>query len=353
MQVDYLLIGQGISGTWLSYYLEKEGAQFLVIDNDDKNAPSKLAAGLINPVTGRRHAKVWLAEEILPFALDAYQQLESELDIKAISTKIIVDFFPTPQMRLSFTERVNEKADYVSMNESAGSFHSLFNYEFGYGEINPVYTAHLETLLPAWRNYLKGKNYLVEENYDNSLLQITAGGITYKNIIAKKIIFCDGNSSAVSPYFKNLPFVANKGEAITLHIPDMPANCIYKKGMTLAPLATPGHWWVGASYEWEFENTLPTEGFKAKTIQLLNQWLKVPYTITAHFAALRPATLQRRPFVGFHPIYTEIGILNGMGTKGCSLAPFFAKQLVDNILYQKAITPEADVSRHSKILSKP
>ena len=26
-----------------------------------------------------------------------------------------------------------------------------FNYEFGCGEIKPVYTAHLETLLPAWR----------------------------------------------------------------------------------------------------------------------------------------------------------------------------------------------------------
>jgi hypothetical protein len=41
-----------------------------------------------------------------------------------------------------------------------------------------------------------------------------------------------------------------------------------------------------------------------------------------------------------------------MGTKGCSLAPFFAKQLVDNILHQKPITPEADINRYSKILSK-
>jgi hypothetical protein len=57
--------------------------------------------------------------------------------------------------------------------------------------------------------------------------------------------------------------------------------------------------------------------------------------------------------VGFHPIHTEIGILNGMGTKGCSLAPYFAKQLVDNILYRKPIAAEADVNRHSKILSKP
>ena len=33
--------------------------------------------------------------------------------------------------------------------------------------------------------------------------------------------------------------------------------------------------------------------------------------------------------------------LNGMGTKGSSLAPFFARQLTNNILRDEAIHPEA------------
>jgi glycine/D-amino acid oxidase-like deaminating enzyme len=352
MQVDFLIIGQGISGTWLSYYLEKEGQSFLVIDNNDAKAPSKIAAGLINPVTGRRHVKVWMAEDILPFALDAYQQLGIELGIDAISQKNIVDFFPSPQMRISFVERVNEKAKYVSLNETENQYHPFFNYEFGYGKITPVYTAHVENILPAWRNHLEKNNRILQDDFTISELEINSNGISYKNIIAKKIIFCDGNSSVSNPYFKNLPFVPNKGEAITLEIPGLPAERIYKKGMTLAPLATPGHWWIGSSYQWEFSTALPTDDFYNKTKQLLNQWLKIPFTITGHYAAVRPATLQRRPFVGFHPLYSSIGILNGMGTKGCSLAPYFAKQLVDNILHQKPITPEADIKRYSKILSK-
>ena len=71
MEVDYLLIGQGISGTWLSYYLRKEGKSFMVIDNDSPVASSRIAAGVINPVTGRRHVEVWMANEILPLALQS------------------------------------------------------------------------------------------------------------------------------------------------------------------------------------------------------------------------------------------------------------------------------------------
>jgi glycine/D-amino acid oxidase-like deaminating enzyme len=55
--------------------------------------------------------------------------------------------------------------------------------------------------------------------------------------------------------------------------------------------------------------------------------------------------LERRPFVGLHPQNPRLGILNGMGTKGCSLAPYFARQLVRHLLYKEPIHPEASVSR--------
>ena len=114
MQIDYLIIGQGISGTWLSYYLEKEEKSFIVIDKNYSNSPSRIAAGIINPVTGRRHVEVWLADEIIPFANKAYTQFGNELGITAFSQKNIIDFFPSPQMRVSFMQRVEEKAAYVS-----------------------------------------------------------------------------------------------------------------------------------------------------------------------------------------------------------------------------------------------
>lgn len=352
MKVDFLIIGQGISGTWLSYYLEKENKSFLVIDNHDPKAPSRLAAGIINPVTGRRHVETWMIDELLPNAWNVYTQLGKELGITGISQKNVVDFFPSPQMRLSFQQRVEESGPYVSMNDTGAAFNNYFNYEFGYGEITPVYTAHLETIIPAWRIYLKNKNLLLEENFDLLSLKISDENIEYTGITAQKIIFCDGIACSNNLYFKNLPFAGNKGEALLLDIPELPADRIYKKGMMLVPLVTSGHWWMGSAYQWDFDDIEPTPAFREKAEQLLQQWLKLPYTVTGHIASNRPATIERRPFVGLHPQYPAVGILNGMGTKGCSLSPWFAKQLVDHLIYDKPIVPEADVRRFTRILSR-
>ncbi len=352
MFIDYLIIGQGISGTWLSYYLQKEGKSFLVIDNNFKDAPSRVAAGIINPVTGRRHVTVWMADEIIPFALSAYNEFSQVLGIHAISQRNIVDFFPSAQMRLSFQQRVDEADDYVSIASDESRFRHLFHYDLGIGEISPVYTAHLENILPAWRQQLLQKELLLEEEFVLEELEINKERIQYRNITAEKIIFCDGASSTGNPWFDKLPFAPNKGEVLTLHIDGLPDKNIYKRGLTLAPLATPGHWWMGSGYEWEYNDVNPTKAFREKMESLLKEWLKLPFEVTGHFASLRPATLERRPFVGFHPLHPNIGILNGMGTKGCSLAPFFAKQLVNHLLHNSEITPEADVKRFSKTLAR-
>jgi glycine/D-amino acid oxidase-like deaminating enzyme len=78
----------------------------------------------------------------------------------------------------------------------------------------------------------------------------------------------------------------------------------------------------------------------------------VPFKIVDHKAAIRPATVERRPFVGFHPHFPVIGILNGMGTKGTSLAPFFANQLTQHLVHGLPIADEANVHRFSRILSR-
>lgn len=353
MFVDYLIIGQGISGTWLSYYLQKEKRSFLVIDNGSPSSSSKIAAGIINPVTGRRHVEVWLAGQILPFSWDAYTLLGKELDIHAISQKNIIDFFPSPQMRVSFMQRVEENAGYVYNYDDENQFRNFFNYDLGCGEIKPVYTAHLETILPAWRQHLKNINAFREEEFVTSELTITPGNVRYKDVIASSVIFCDGNSSAANPWFSLLPFAPNKGEVLLVEIPGLPKDRIYKKGMMLVPLqATTDLWWVGSNYAWEFADPYPSAVFREKTALLLKEWLKIPFTITGHVAGIRPATIERRPFAGLHPLYPNVGILNGMGTKGCSLAPFFARQLVDHMCYQKTILPEADIKRFSRILMR-
>lgn len=350
-QVDYLIIGQGLCGTWLSWYLQKENKSFIVIDKNEDITPSKVSAGIINPVTGRRMVKVWMAEEILLFAWEAYNEIGNFLGITSISQKNLIDFFPNPQQRLVFMERIDEVEQYLHSYPEQNQFNPFFNYDLGCGEIRHCYIAHLENLLPAWRQELINNGHWLEENFEFGGLIITNENIQYKNIVAKKIIFCDGLNSFENPFFKQLPFAPNKGEALIVEIPELPGQYIYKKGFVLAPLATENLFWLGSNYQWNFPDADPTKEFYEQAERHLKAWLKLPFKILEHRASLRPATLERRPFVGLHPHQKKIGILNGMGTKGCSLAPYFANQLVQHLVYEKPIDPLAEINRFQKILA--
>lgn len=349
INTQYLIVGQGICGTFLSWYLERENASYLVIDNNFPASSSRVAAGVINPVTGRRIVKTWMIDTLLPFAQTAYKEIESSVGGNFFSQTAIANLFPTPQMRNAFTERVQENAEFLKLSTDDHQFAPWLEYHFGHGEISPSFVVQLSSLTNAWRRRISALGKLFEEEFSSDRLLLDGQGITYKDIRAEKIIFCDGVASAGNPFFKNLPFALNKGEALIIKCDALPHNYVFKKAITLVPMGN-GFFWAGASHEWEYNDALPTPGFLEVTSRVLKKWLKVPFTIEDHVAAIRPATLERRPFAGVHPHLPNVGILNGMGTKGCSLAPYFARQLVDHLTKKSAILPQADISRFTRIL---
>ena len=351
VQTDYLIVGQGLCGTWLSWFLTKENKTFVVVDNNESITPSKVSAGIINPVTGRRMVRVWMAEQVLAFAHDAYTDIGKFLDIIAISQKNLIDFFPNVHQRQVFLERIEEGENYLQSYPEQNQFNEFFNYSLGCGEIRSCYMAQLQNLLPAWRQHLLSNGRLLEETFAFEDLVINKQSIEYHNIHAEKIIFCDGLSSFENPFFKQLPFAPNKGEALIVEVPGLPPHHIYKKGFVVAPLEEGNLFWFGSNYQWEFAHANPTDEFYEQAQRHLQAWIRIPFKIVDHKASIRPATIERRPFVGLHPQQKNLGILNGMGTKGCSLAPWFANELVQNLVYNKEINPHADISRFQKILS--
>ncbi|MDB5196132.1 MAG: FAD-binding oxidoreductase, partial [Flaviaesturariibacter sp.] len=324
MQVDILIVGQGLCGTMLSWMLHKEGVSFVVIDDNQEHASSKVAAGIINPVTGRRYVTTWMIEEVMPFAKGMYEEIGAYHQTRFIHPKSVIDFFPSAQMLNAFVERVKEDDTYLHAYPDQNHFNQHFNYDFGCGEIKPAYIVHLGLLLADWRKTLLSKNALIEDNFRLADLEVRFDGIAYGDIKAKKIIFCDGAAGINNPWFSLLPFAANKGEALIIECEGLSNEHIFKRGLTLTPLPVKNSFWVGSNYQWEFTDDQPSEAFYKSTTTHLDHWLKKPYKVLQHKAAVRPATLERRPFVGFHPQFPGIGIFNGMGTKGASLAPFFA-----------------------------
>jgi glycine/D-amino acid oxidase-like deaminating enzyme len=384
-QTELLLVGQGICGTFLSMELERAGIPHVVIDEQRPFSASRAAAGLINPVTGRRIVTTWMIDQLLPFAIDAYERLAGILGASFFSSACVTDFFPTAQMRLAFLKRLEEDGAYLQLPVDEHAWDSCFHSELGYGVIAPCYLVDMPGLLAAARARLLRLGILREERFESSDLVVAETGagpvavsgaadssgfaIRYREIEARRIIFCDGVESFGSRYFSRLPFAPNKGEALIVEIEGLAeaaaevaagvgsgtgltaVKTIFKKGMSIVPWQH-GLYWVGSSYEWTFEHAEPTEVFRRRAESALREWVKLPFRVVEHVASVRPATLERRPFVGFHPLYPAVGILNGMGTKGCSLAPFFARQLVRHIVDGTAILPDADIRLFSKILSR-
>lgn len=351
MVVDYIIIGQGICGTMLSHRLLKAGKTVVVIDETKPFTASKVASGVINPVTGRRIVRTWEIEKIMPFAVDVYQEFEKDLNIALIRQTNILDFHPTPQMMLAFKERLPEEKEYLRIPDQSEQLSSYFNFHFGVGEIDPCWLIDINRLLKEWRKKLQLDGRIIEQRFEWNDCSIKASEVQYQHITAKAIICCEGAAGFHNPYFHLLPYAPNKGQAIIAAIDGLPATNIYKQGINLVPWQD-GLWWIGSTYEWDFTDLNPSEAFRMKTEEQLKHWLKLPYRILDHMAAERPANMERRPFVGLHPVHKTVGVFNGMGTKGCSLAPFFANELTHYLVSEKEMTPAADVTRFTRILSR-
>src|SRR5690606_1377808 len=153
------------------------------------------------------------------------------------------------------------------------------------------------------------------------------------------------------PFFQMLPFSFNKGQAIITSIPGLSSDFIYQEQYKIAPLPD-GSFWIGSSFEWDYKTPAPDESFRQRAEGFLKSFLKIPFETQAQISGERPSSVDYRPFVGFHPLFPDIGILNGMGAKGFSQAPYFARQMAENLVYHKPILPDADIRRFQKILHR-
>ena len=357
--VEFIVVGAGISGSFLQLELERAGLLHCVIDEVLPDSASRVAAGLINPVTGRRLVTTWMIDELLEFAQEAYGRLESVLGVSLISPVMVADFFPTVQMRLAFLKRLEEDGQYLRLPGDERDRLDRFHYELGYGLIAPCYLVDVQGLLDASRSRMRKLGVLREERFEIGELVVRDDGVRYREIEARRIVFCDGVAGFNNPFFSRLPFAPNKGEVLIVEAPGLSeglsgageGGMVFKKGISLVPWQD-DLYWAGSSYEWSFEHVRPTDLFRQRTEAVLREWLRQPFRIVEHLASVRPATLERRPFVGFHPGYPAVGILNGMGTKGCSLAPYFAHELVQHVLTGRPIRADADVKRFTKVLTR-
>ena len=102
---------------------------------------------------------------------------------------------------------------------------------------------------------------------------------------------------------------------------------------------------VGASFNWDEKDDIPTETGKKWLISKLEQIINCNFEIIEHNAGIRPTVVDRRPLIGTHKDYKNIHVFNGMGTRGVMLAPTGVKMLIDAIEHNVPIDLEWDIKR--------
>ena len=343
----YTIIGQGLAGSVLAYMLMQAGQDVQIFDDANIPASSKIAAGIYNPVTGRKLVKTWLADKIFPFLEDFYPQLEKELNAKF--------FHPIPIYRPFVNEDSQKyfKSDHVPDDFSDFAtleFENINHKDIVNSALGGVTTKHsgwvdLKVMLEAFREYFLKKEVLTEIYGD------TDYGIATdyrKAIDYGKVIYCEGFNGINNPYFNYLPFSPVKGELLDIEIQNIDIQEIINQGAFVIPLGG-NVYRLGATYSWHELNFLPTEQGKDDLTEKYQKLMKPQMKILSHRAGVRPATKDRRPFVGMHPEFENIGIFNGLGSKGVSLAPFFAKQFVDFLVNNKELHKEVNINRFASL----
>lgn len=348
-KIDYIIVGQGLAGTLLSHFLLKKGVSFIVLDDNDQGSSSRIAAGLINPITGRRFVKSWMIDELLPFAKQTYHEIEALLDIKLFHQHPIVRALFSPGEENDWLARsaIAPYKPYIQEPADATAFKDYVHPVFSYSEIRHSARVHLALLVNAYKNLLVQKQYWQEENFDYRALKTTENSVQYKGWSAKKIIFSEGAKVKENPFFNYLPFNCDKGEILLVRIPNVQFQKIYKHKVYLIPYGADTYW-VGASTQWEYPDALPSETGKKELIEKLDKAISVPYTILDHKAAIRPTVRDRRPFIGQHPKLKNLYLLNGFGTKGTSLGPYWTKHFVDYLVDGTALSKEVDIVRYQR-----
>lgn len=352
-EIDYIIVGQGVAGTLLHYFLKKEGKKVLVIDDDHRKAAAKVSAGIINPVTGRRYVKSWLIEQLIPLAAKTYQALEKELNLSFYHPVPIVRALSNRNEELFWEDRLlNEYYDqYVKEEADLGNYEGIVNDAYQYAEVKQSAQVEVGKFVQRYRETLESHDEILSESCDYALIKFGEKSVSYKHIQAQKIIFCEGNRAKQNPFFDYLPFLGAKGEALIVKMPEANFKRILKQRIFIVPLKD-DLYWIGATNDKKYQDDSPSLEGKQYLIDNLKNILGLPFEIIEHKAAIRPTVKDRRPFLGLHLEHEQLAILNGLGTKGASLGPYFARQMMEFLTKGKSLMKEVNIERYAPLHHK-
>lgn len=342
---DYIIVGQGLAGTLLYWYLHRAGKKVLVVDAGKASA-SMAAAGIINPMTGRNYVKTWMADTLLPFARECYREMEQALGQNFYHELPIYRALHSVKEENDWMARVADPdyAAYAGEIESGSGLATYLKDAVSYGVVKGAARVDLPLLINAVRKQIEDRGDFVRASLQPEELEEREGWWHWGNYASRGIVFCEGYHAVYNSAFNYLPFAPAKGNILLVSSETkLPFNL--RDEYFVTPLGD-GRYWIGSGYRWgEWDTEVNPEDIE-KMLDFAHSRLAFSFQEHGRLAGIRPATRTRRPVMGPHPEHKSWFIFNGLGTKGTSLGPYFAKSMADYLTVQRPLPEEVAISRY-------
>ncbi|MEX1114814.1 MAG: FAD-dependent oxidoreductase [Akkermansiaceae bacterium] len=313
----WTIVGQGLAGTCLAWALWERGEGFRVIDRGTGGS-SRVAAGMVNPITGKNFQPSWRIAEFLPQAIELYARVEERIGRKI--------WHPFPVLRLAGSEK--EWAKIVSkLGEPAVAPWVAGEVAAPPGWVGGVHVrggARLDT-----QAFMEGSRQFFQDLGCCQIGEATGRG--------PDRIWCDGSAGLMGGQFG--PHRCAKGEILTVHAPTWDDLQIrIGAGGWLVPVGE-ARFKIGSTYEWNELNEIPTEQGLRRVREIAARLGGGDYEIILHDAGVRPILRCSQPLIGRLP--GGGWMFNALGSKGSLYAPGMAQRLADWLV--DGIVPEPEV----------
>ena len=333
--VDCLIIGQGIAGSLLAWELQKLGQSVRVVDELRPNSASMIAAGIMNPVIGKRFSADEQSTRFLHQAKESYAQLQEEFGQEYFHRSPIRRIFETVQDRERFEARLPSlnKLGLCQEIDPPGTCGTPIKDPHGSALVSEGGFCQMLDLLSTLRFHFSNHNLLSEEAFHPPDLQVSATHIGWKDYHAGHIVFCEGMATRQNPYLQSIPLDSYKGEILQIRSPlDLsPHQHILNCGTWLVPTTNQAYY-AGSTYEPGETDAHPSEQGQNAILNGLRRFTDAPLSVSSQFAGLRPVTPDRLPVVGPIPGQERLHVFNGLGSRGATWAPVLAQALARQIV---------------------
>jgi glycine oxidase len=311
MATPVLIVGHGLAGSMLAWACEQAGI------------PSRVAAGIINPLTGRRWVPTWQLGGWRELAWSRYRAIGDAVGATVVREIRIHRRYRDPDDRVRFQARLGdpEVARWVERETAEGVW------------LRGGLQVETELLLAGLRARWRARGCLETASVDSAGPEQREGEV---------VIWCAG--AEVAGVFPQVPWEQAKGEIITGTAEDLPP----------AELRNDGRWWLtgpgskwrcGATYARGAFDLAPSVAARAELTAAAQRLSGRNLSVVTQEAGMRLTTPDRRPVVGWHSQRPREGILAGLASKGALWAPGLAELWVAHLTRGTPFPAEVDVHR--------